>query len=661
MPISSDHDRLGAAPLETLADATGYLDGLINRERRSDYAYSRLDLRPIEALLDGIGRPDRSLSVIHVAGSKGKGSTCLLTESILLALGERVGTFTSPHLESWVERFRIDGVPIDEARLVAAVERVRPVVEVLRSGAREFVPSFFDATTAVAFLVFAEAGVDRAVIEVGLGGRLDSTNVVAPAVTCITSIELEHTDKLGHTEAAIAGEKAGIIKSDVPVVLGLLRPEAERVIRARAKELGAPVVALGEVFRIVDEAIAERREATPLILEADGHPRLVARIASPGRIARLNAALAIACVRTLGVYDPVAIAEASVRALANCRLPARVERLAQDPRVLVDAAHTEESARALAEALTELAPGGFELLISISSDKDLDRVVRPLLAGAHAVWATRADPSRSLPAADLAARIEGILDGMGRVLRVECVSDPELASRRAREGLSEGRLLVAAGSVYLAGIARRVLGTRRESKDHNHIHNHNHNQDHDAEVVIGLAGVQDAAACPEIERRAATLYSSRELLPEAAERTSDVAEFVRAQRDGRLIAARIPDGRLVGFAFLTTLGEGGSAHLEEIDVEPVYGRRGIGARLVTAACGWAYARGDRKITLTTFRDVPWNAPFYARMGFEIVPEAEWTEEMRRIRQHEKAEGLDPERRVVMQRSIGSDDAKFVPS
>ena len=210
--------------LETLADASAYLDGLINRERRLQFSYARLDLKPVRALLDRLGRPEESLSVIHVAGSKGKGSTCLFAEAILLALGECVGSFTSPHLESWAERFRIDAEPVDEDRLVSAVRIVRPIVEELRSGPPETLPSFFDATTAVAFLLFAEASVDRALIEVGLGGRLDSTNVVHPAVTCITSIELEHTDRLGETEAEIAGEKAGILKADRPVVLGSLRP-----------------------------------------------------------------------------------------------------------------------------------------------------------------------------------------------------------------------------------------------------------------------------------------------------------------------------------------------------------------------------------------------------------------------------------------------------
>merc|ERR1711969_174007 len=139
----------------------------------------------------------------------------------------RVGTFTSPHLRSWTERFRVDGQDVSEERLVRAVERVRAPVDAMRAGSGP-VPSFFDATTAVAWLIFADAGVDYAVVEVGLGGRLDSTNVVQPAVTCVTSIELEHTDRLGETQAAIAGEKAGILKPGVPAVVGGLKEEALR-------------------------------------------------------------------------------------------------------------------------------------------------------------------------------------------------------------------------------------------------------------------------------------------------------------------------------------------------------------------------------------------------------------------------------------------------
>jgi dihydrofolate synthase/folylpolyglutamate synthase len=461
------------APLETLEAATAYLDGLINRERRTDYAYRRLDLAPIQALLEDLGRPDQALSIVHVAGSKGKGSTCLLAEALLLELGERVGTFTSPHLESWRERFRIDGELVGKAALVAAVERVRPIVERLRVGPERTRPSFFDATTAVALLLFAEAGVDRALVEVGLGGRLDSTNAVSPAVTCVTSIELEHTDKLGDTEAAIAGEKAGILKPGVPAVMGALRPEARAVVRGRAEAVGAPIVELGRDFDVetghpstVASSQGESR-ASPGDARArfsrPGLPPFEVAMATPGVAARQNAALALACVLALETHPADAVEAAARRAFATCRLPGRIERLEQDPRVIVDAAHTTRSARVLADALLQMAPGGHDLLLSVSEDKNIDALLGALLPDRGRVWVTRADPFRSLAPEVLAERVRTHARTASAEIEIRVESDPELACRLARKGLAEGRVLCACGSVYLAGIARRVLGTEAPS------------------------------------------------------------------------------------------------------------------------------------------------------------------------------------------------------
>jgi dihydrofolate synthase/folylpolyglutamate synthase len=446
----------GRTTLETLSDASAYLEGLINHERRPGFSYARLDLKPIRALLDRLGRPEESLSVIHVAGSKGKGSTCLFAEAILLELGERVGTFTSPHLESWVERFRLNAEPIAEERLVWAVQRVRPIVDELRSGPAETLPSFFDATTAVAFLLFAEASVDRALIEVGLGGRLDSTNVVDPAVTCITSIELEHTDKLGETEAEIAGEKAGILKPNRPIVLGSLRADAARVIRTRARQLDAPVLARGEQFSV--RSRPDRLGRNAFVFQADrsaGTPlEIRATLGVPGQAALGNAGLAIACVRALEVHPDAALEEAARDGLGRCALPARIEVLANDPQVIVDSAHTAESARVLADALESLAPDGFDLILSVSSDKNLDALLSALLPATRRVWVTQAERIRSMGADVLA---KSVLE-RAPTLAIEVVMDPEEAARRARAALPPGSRLCAAGSVYLAGVVRRVLG-----------------------------------------------------------------------------------------------------------------------------------------------------------------------------------------------------------
>lgn len=450
------------APITNIAEASHWLDGLINRERTGDYVYERLDLRPIEALMDAIGRPHDRLCVLHVAGSKGKGSTCLFAESILGALGERVGTFTSPHLERWTERFRIDGREIDEAALVAAVRRVRPAIERLRYGPPETRPSFFDATTAIAFVAFEAARVDRAVIEVGLGGRLDSTNVVRPAVTCITSIELEHTDKLGPTEAAIAGEKAGILKPGVPAVLGKLGPEAAEVIRKRAAAVGAPIVARGEAFEIfaLETAPEESKPSAAsgivqrLRFEAAGEAPIEAALSVVGAAAVANAGLAIACVRALGGYDAHVFRQAVRAGLARAVLPGRIEILANDPAVLIDAAHTARSAENVAEVLARFAPDGFDLLVSISNDKNVDAVLAALLPGACRIWLTRADALRSADPARLVERIRARRPD----LPIDVVPDPALAARTARAALPPGRLLCAVGSVYLAGITRRTLG-----------------------------------------------------------------------------------------------------------------------------------------------------------------------------------------------------------
>lgn len=447
--------------IETLEQASHYLDGLINRERSPDYAYRRLDLRPIEALLDGLDRPQDALSIVHVAGSKGKGSTCLFAEALLMALGERVGTFTSPHLECWTERFRVGGRPIDEATLARAVERVRPVVERLRVGPEATRPSFFDATTAVALLVFRECEVDRVLFEVGLGGRLDSTNVVAPAVTCVTSIELEHTDKLGDTEAAIAGEKAGILKPGVPAIVGLLRPEAMAVVEARAREVGAPLRRLADVSAGESADEADERLVTQV-----GQAPLDVAMATPGQVARTNARLAIECVRALGLHADDAVAKAAAAAFPVTRLPGRCEVLPNDPRVVIDAAHTAESSRALAEALRRIAPEGYDLVLSVSADKAVAEVLAPLLPRADRVIVTCAEASRSIPTDALAARVEAVAADLGARVLVDEIADARVACRRARSTLAAGRMLCVAGSIYMAGAARSALGPGAASDVH---------------------------------------------------------------------------------------------------------------------------------------------------------------------------------------------------
>ena len=444
-----------AAPSEhsirTLSDAAGWLEGLIDRERSLDWSYARLSLAPVEALLDAVGNPERGPSVIHIAGSKGKGSTALFCETILREAGMRVGTFTSPHLRRWTERFRVDGQDVSEDCLVRAVERVRPPVEALRSGSGP-VPSFFDAATAVAWLVFADARVDYAVVEVGLGGRLDSTNAVEPSVTCVTSIELEHTERLGDTHVAIAGEKAGILKPGVPAVVGGLPKDALRVVEARAREVDAPLSRLGREIDLeveVEDLRGSRFRVRDAALEVQARTSLLG--VHPPR----NAALAVACVRrVLGpALSPDALASAAQRGIERTRLPGRLEVLTREPWILVDAAHTPASVEALTAVLDRLG-GRARLVVSISSDKDVEGLLSLLLPRASRLTLTRAEATRSLDP----ARIAGIVREHSPSMPLSVVPDPRQALRATAEGLRAGDVLCATGSVYLAGIARDVLG-----------------------------------------------------------------------------------------------------------------------------------------------------------------------------------------------------------
>jgi dihydrofolate synthase/folylpolyglutamate synthase len=424
---------------------------LINTEKERQVPYSRFNLDPIRRLMDRLDNPQAGLSVFHLAGSKGKGSTALMVESLLTSMGERVGTFTSPHLERWTERFRIAGVEVTGAALAAAVECVAPHVDAMRAEDLTRAPTFFDATTAVALLLFSEAKVDHCVFEVGLGGRLDSTNIVQPAVSCITGIELEHTEQLGNTLAAIATEKAGILKPGIPAVIADLPEEASRVIEARAAEIGAPLSRLGRDFEV---EILEQNLAGLSLRLIDGPLRVDARLPALGRHQAQNAALALACVaRVVPPSRHRQLGECAASGFAQVELPGRAELFSHAPWLLVDSAHTAESSVALAEILQLVPSRRTHLVISISAGKDIETILGCLLPKADAVTVTRAEPIRSLAPDDVAQAIQAIAPQVP----VTVVPNPHLAIRAAREKIGPEDLLCVAGSVYLAGIARKVL------------------------------------------------------------------------------------------------------------------------------------------------------------------------------------------------------------
>jgi dihydrofolate synthase/folylpolyglutamate synthase len=377
-----------------------------------------------------LGAPEQRVPAVHIAGTNGKGSTAAIADSILRRAGLRTGLFTSPHLVRFTERIRIGGVEIDGDRLARLDEAV----------AKTSVPlTFFEVATVLGFLAFAEAGVEVAILETGLGGRLDATNVCHPLACAITSIAFDHEAILGHTLAQIAVEKAGIAKPGIPLFLGPLPSEAEERVNQVAADVGAPIRRAG-----ID------------------YPPAPAPPALPGPHQLANAALAVALAREVARVLGRPLAEADVRAgLAEVRWPGRLERIALD--VLLDCAHNVEGARALALALPE-APCRV-LVTSIVRDKDAASMLAVLAPCFDRVIITRSSSERAADPHALAALV-GRTRGTDR--QVACVEDPvaALAEGRRTAAGAPGGLVVVAGSIFLVGALRgRVLGGSQGAAD----------------------------------------------------------------------------------------------------------------------------------------------------------------------------------------------------
>lgn len=402
-------------------------------------------------LMELMGDPHRRFRSVHIAGTNGKGSTAAFLAGMLEAAGCRVGLYTSPHLVSFTERIRINGVPVTEERVVELAEQVRARYEgALSADGGPLTPTFFEVTTAMAFTCFADEQVDIAVVEAGMGGRLDSTNVITPLVSVITNIDLEHTDYLGTTLEQIATEKAGIIKAGVPVVTGVVQPEVIGVIERQASLAGS------SVFRLPRDFSAERMTAGPA-QEFDYrglHSLLPSlRISMLGRHQVGNACLALAAAECIGRAG-LAIPEAALRSgLARARWEGRLERVAQGPDIYLDGAHNPASARVLADALPDLtrAYRRLVLVVGILQDKDYRGILDRLVPLADRVIVTRPNYSRALDIPSLAAEVGAVHRDVASAASVSEAID--LARREARVG----DLILVTGSLYTVGDARAAL------------------------------------------------------------------------------------------------------------------------------------------------------------------------------------------------------------
>lgn len=437
-------------------EAIAYLHSLTDYEtkRITRYTPEAFDLSRVERLLEAVGNPHRGFPSVHIAGTKGKGSTAALIESCLRTAGYRTALYTSPHLHTFRERISVAGEKIARHEVVALVDELRPLVERMPG------LTTFEVITTMGFLHFARSAVDMAVVEVGLGGRLDATNVLSPEVAVITSISLDHTYLLGDTLGEIAREKGGIIKPGIPTVSAPQRAEAIRTLEEIAEQRAAPLVEVsrdwdyeaGPADRGGQSFSVQRIRASGSELDGDYWIPLL------GRHQLENAASAVAAldlVRERG-YD---LSVTAVReGLRKVEWLGRLEILSQDPLVVVDCAHNPYSARVLRKALGEWFPdSSWVMVFGASMDKDIAGMLEALVPISDYTIVTRANHPRAMAPIELADIVAGVGGGAEVSLNVR------KSLERALAMMNPGNGLLATGSIFLVADLReawaRHMGT----------------------------------------------------------------------------------------------------------------------------------------------------------------------------------------------------------
>ena len=416
----------------------------------------KFSLENITILLERLGRPERTFASIHIAGTNGKGSTAAFTESILRAAGFRTGLNTSPHLERITERIKINGEEISDVLFADIFTRIHEAIEeLLAEGKLRVHPTYFECVTAIAFEAFSRERVEFAVVEVGLGGRLDATNVLTPLVSVITRIDFDHENFLGHSLREIAGEKAGILKEHVPAVFAEQQPEVREILLQRAKELDCLVVETGTAFRVEREAVQDGCVlATVVENSTEKEFGIVPRLA--GRFQLQNALNALAVTRLLQARKYRIADEDLLRGISAAEWPGRIERLQSGPDVYLDGAHNPGAARELARFVKENLSGRkIFLLYAAMRDKAVDEVTGILFPLAQEVIFTEARTPRAISAGQLAEMAGHYATRYSVIPKAE-----DALSLALNEARPEDVILIT-GSLYLVGQLRNSWGRRR--------------------------------------------------------------------------------------------------------------------------------------------------------------------------------------------------------
>lgn len=400
----------------------------------------KLGLDTMRRMLEGLGHPEANFNTIHVAGTNGKGSVAAMLASVLRRAGIRTGLYTSPHLVHFNERIVIDGRPIDDRQVLQAYRRVKAMAGTGRE------PTFFEFTTAMALAEFARRNVQWAVVETGMGGRLDATNIVSPALSMITNISLEHREYLGNTVRAIAREKAGIIKPHTPVVTGVRQPSAVAEVEAAAAEKQAPLFRLGKDFRV------RRRSNGSFTYYGIHQTWQRVRTNLVGRHQAENAALALAACEVLDRLGHSLSPDQIRSGLLQTSWPGRLEVVCTEPFVLLDGAHNLTAARNLARYLRrELSDRKITLVVGILDDKPYRAMLQALVPVSRKVIVTRPKIDRGLP-------VETLLP-LVREMNADttAVADVHQALRQAMTQAGPGDAVAVAGSLYVVGEAKEAL------------------------------------------------------------------------------------------------------------------------------------------------------------------------------------------------------------
>ena len=450
-------------------EALAFLYKAIDYEKLISYQYnaSTFSLDRMVKMLEYMGNPHKSFPSIHITGTKGKGSTAIMMSIILEHAGLVSGLFTSPHLVDLKERIQIDRQNISEQEFTDNLDDLRPYIQNLRDIEPSASPTFFEILTAVAMLYFKKKQVNMAVLEVGLGGRLDSTNVVMPQVSVITNVGLDHTAILGNTLSSIAYEKAGIIKQGVPVVSAVEVPEALSVIEKTCKEKNARLYLLGRDIWIsecgmrnadlplnpkVPNPKSERGLMCTIKTWRHTYPEIFLPLI--GAHQAKNCALVLGALEIMREQGTISIDDETIRnALAHVHCPARVEVIEKNPLIILDYAHTVDSMKFLRESLV----GNFTfnkliLILGFAQDKDLDNILNEIVTVGDAIIVTRSKNPRAAPPEDLYQRIERLCGKQSKI--TDNTQDAVIAAKRMA---SKEDLICITGSAYVAGEAMQAL------------------------------------------------------------------------------------------------------------------------------------------------------------------------------------------------------------